>query len=74
MGPTRRRTSIAGEYWKQQFDHSGPDGCWFGCTMACAHGVPHFHLQTGPYKGEVVFVDGPEYETLGGAGFKLRYL
>jgi aldehyde:ferredoxin oxidoreductase len=59
---------IAGEYWKQQFDHSGPDGCWFGCTMACAHGVPHFHLQTGPYKGEVVFVDGPEYETLGGLG------
>ena len=33
--------------------------------MACAHGVPHVHLCTGPYKGEIVFVDGPEYETLG---------
>jgi aldehyde:ferredoxin oxidoreductase len=30
--------------------------------------VPHFHLQTGPYKDQVVAVDGPEYETLGGLG------
>jgi len=27
--------------------------------------VSHFVLQTGPYKGEAVFVDGPEYENLG---------
>lgn len=59
---------IAGEKWKEMFDFRGPDGCWFGCTLACAHGVPHYHLQTGPYKGDVVFVDGPEYETLGGLG------
>ncbi len=56
---------IYGPIWKDQFDFRGPDGCWYGCTMACAHGVPHFHLQTGPYKDEVVFIDGPEYETLG---------
>lgn len=59
---------INGELWKEQFDHSGPDGCWLGCTMGCAHGVKHYHLQTGPYKGELVFVDGPEYETLGALG------
>ncbi len=59
---------IAGEKWKEAFDHAGPDGCWYGCTMACAHGVSHYHLQTGPYKGEAVFVDGPEYETLGALG------
>lgn len=59
---------IAGELWKQMFDHSAPDGCWFGCSMACAHGVSHFHLKTGPYQGQAVFVDGPEYETLGGLG------
>lgn len=59
---------IAGELWKQLFDHSGPDGCWFGCSMACAHGVSHYHLRTGPYAGQAVFVDGPEYETLGGLG------
>ena len=59
---------IAGETWKQQFDKRGPDGCWYGCTMSCAHGVPHFHLKTGPYKDEAVFIDGPEYETLGALG------
>ncbi|MDO9085938.1 MAG: aldehyde ferredoxin oxidoreductase C-terminal domain-containing protein [Anaerolineaceae bacterium] len=59
---------IAGDIWKKAFDHSGPDGCWYGCTMSCAHGVSHYHLKTGPYAGEAVFVDGPEYETLGGLG------
>ena len=59
---------IAGEIWKNQFDKRGPDGCWYGCTMSCAHGVPHFHLKTGPYKDQVVFIDGPEYETLGALG------
>jgi len=62
---------IAGEVWKEMFDKRGPDGCWYGCSMACAHGVPHYHLRTGPYQGQVVFVDGPEYETLGGLGSNL---
>jgi aldehyde:ferredoxin oxidoreductase len=61
-------SKIAGEKWKLAFDHSGPDGCWYGCTMACAHGAAHYHLRTGPYAGEIVFVDGPEYETLGALG------
>lgn len=62
---------IAGAVWKPMFDKRGPDGCWYGCTLACAHGVPHYHLQTGPYAGAVVFVDGPEYETLGALGSNL---
>ena len=45
-----------------------PDGCWFGCTMACAKAADHFELKTGPYKGDKVCVDGPEYETVGGVG------
>lgn len=65
FGSTPQASKIAGEIWKDKFDHSGPDGCWYGCTLACAHGVPHFHLKTGPYKGESVFIDGPEYETIG---------
>jgi aldehyde:ferredoxin oxidoreductase len=68
FGSDPRAKQIAGEIWKAMFDHSGPDGCWYGCTLACAHGVPHFHLQTGPYKGETVFIDGPEYETIGALG------
>ena len=59
---------MMGSYWKELFDHSGPDGCWYGCTMACSHTVLHYHVRTGPYAGDVVFVDGPEYETLGSLG------
>lgn len=54
--------------WLKLFTQGVPDGCWYGCTLSCAHGVDHFHLQTGPYKGEVVLVDGPEYETIAGVG------
>jgi aldehyde:ferredoxin oxidoreductase len=49
-------------YWNL-FD-SGFDGCWKGCTVACAHGVKDFVPMTGPYRGKTVFVDGPEYETI----------
>lgn len=59
---------IAGDIWKPQYDLSGPDGCWYGCTLACAHCIPNFTLRTGPYKGQKVTVDGPEYETLGALG------
>ncbi len=41
-----------------------PDGCWHGCTMACAKTVDGFEVITGPYKGQKVTVDGPEYETI----------
>ena len=63
---------IAGDVWKPQFDRRGPDGCWYGCTMACAHAVNEYELRSGPYKGQKVFVDGPEYETLGGLGSNLN--
>ena len=54
--------------WKQLFTQGLPDGCWAGCQLSCSHGVDHFHLQTGPYVGEAVLVDGPEYETIAGLG------
>jgi aldehyde:ferredoxin oxidoreductase len=62
---------IASTVWESLFDLSAPDGCWYGCTMACAHGVQDLELQTGPYQGQPVFVDGPEYETVGGVGSNL---
>ncbi|MCB2178500.1 aldehyde:ferredoxin oxidoreductase [bacterium] len=62
---------IASTVWESMWDLSAPDGCWFGCTMACAHGFPDFVPVTGPYKGTKVFVDGPEYETVGGVGSNL---
>lgn len=57
--------------WESLFTQGVPDGCWYGCTLSCAHGVDHFHLQTGPYRGETVLVDGPEYETIAGIGSNL---
>lgn len=59
---------IHSEVWKSLFTQGIPDGCWIGCNMACAKGVDSFKLSTGPYKGQEVIVDGPEYENAGGLG------
>jgi aldehyde:ferredoxin oxidoreductase len=59
---------IDSSVWKGKFAQGMPDGCWAGCTLSCAHAVDHFHLRTGPYAGEAVMVDGPEYETVAGLG------
>jgi len=53
--------------YEQMFDR-GFDGCWRGCTVACSHLIKNFTLQTGPYRGQTVYVDGPEYETIAGCG------
>ncbi len=45
------------------FTQGAADQCWKGCSMACAKAVDDFQLKTGPYKGDKVCVDGPEYET-----------
>ncbi|MCK4236122.1 MAG: (2Fe-2S)-binding protein, partial [Candidatus Krumholzibacteria bacterium] len=45
------------------YTQNAPDGCWKGCSMACAKTVDGFEIKTGPYKGQKVVVDGPEYET-----------
>jgi len=59
---------IHGEVWKSKFTQGIPDGCWIGCNMACAKGVDNYILRTGPYKGQSVIVDGPEYETTSSLG------
>ncbi len=59
---------ISSKEFSKWFQLSGSDGCWFGCTLACCKVVPNFELLTGPYKGQKVVVDGPEYETVAGVG------
>ncbi|GAB4416384.1 MAG: aldehyde ferredoxin oxidoreductase C-terminal domain-containing protein [Anaerolineales bacterium] len=59
---------IDSSVWKEKFTQGLPDGCWLGCTMSCSHGVDEFPLQTGPYAGSNVLVDGPEYENAAGLG------
>ena len=54
--------------WKKNFTQNIPDGCWIGCNMSCCKAVDNFELKTGPYKGNIVTVDGPEYENAAGLG------
>lgn len=67
-GSHEKARQMASWVWGQKFTQGIPDGCWFGCTMACAKAVDGFELKTGPYKGHKVIVDGPEYETVAGVG------
>ncbi len=62
--------ALGQEVFRGLFD-KGYDGCWVGCTLACAHGIKDFVPSTGPHKGQRVFVDGPEYETIAGCGSNL---
>jgi aldehyde:ferredoxin oxidoreductase len=58
--------AISSSVWRERFGQKMPDGCWLGCTMSCSHAVDDVPLSTGPYKGDKVLVDGPEYETAAG--------
>ena len=59
---------IHSEVWKSRFTQGIPDGCWIGCNMSCSKGVDEYLVRTGPYAGQKVIVDGPEYENAGGLG------
>ncbi len=50
------------------FTQGMADGCWYGCSLACCKAVDNYKPRTGPYKGQPVCVDGPEYETAAGCG------
>ncbi len=68
FGAHSETNKIDSTVWKNAFTQGLPDGCWVGCTLSCSHAVDHFHLRTGPYSGDSVNVDGPEYETVAGLG------
>jgi len=59
---------INGDVWEARFTQGLPDGCWYGCTLSCSHAVDGYTVRTGPYEGQTVIVDGPEYETVAGVG------
>jgi aldehyde:ferredoxin oxidoreductase len=68
FGSHPEAAEIDAHIWEQKFTQGLPDGCWPGCTLSCSHSVDHYHLRTGPYQGDPVLVDGPEYETIAGVG------
>jgi aldehyde:ferredoxin oxidoreductase len=59
---------IDSSVWKRHFTQNVPDGCWIGCNMSCSKGIDNYLVRTGPYKGQEVIVDGPEYENAAGLG------
>ncbi len=67
FGSHPKSSEIGEEVYVKKFDR-GFDGCWVGCAMSCSHAVKDFQLKTGPYKGQRVLVNGPEYETVAGLG------
>ncbi|MHA1818728.1 MAG: aldehyde ferredoxin oxidoreductase family protein [Candidatus Heimdallarchaeota archaeon] len=62
--------TLWGDHYEKIFTNTGKgwDGCWRGCAINCAHCVEGYELKTGPFKGQKVLVDGPEYETIAGCG------
>ncbi|MDD2331861.1 MAG: aldehyde ferredoxin oxidoreductase C-terminal domain-containing protein, partial [Candidatus Cloacimonetes bacterium] len=63
--------ALASWEFKKLFTQNMPDGCWFGCSLSCCKAVDNFIPRSGPYKGQSVCVDGPEYETAAGCGSNL---
>lgn len=67
-GAHKDAKKLASWEWEKLFTQGIPDGCWYGCTLSCSKAVDNFIPRTGPYKGQKVIVDGPEYETVAGVG------
>jgi aldehyde:ferredoxin oxidoreductase len=70
-GSHSQTEEINSETWEEWFTQGLPDGCWYGCTLSCSHAVEGYELKTGPYAGDQVMIDGPEYETIAGCGSNL---
>jgi aldehyde:ferredoxin oxidoreductase len=68
FGSHKDAGNVHSEVYKSLFTQNMPDGCWIGCNMSCAKTVDGYELKTGPYKGQKVVVEGPEYETAASLG------
>ncbi|HEY78013.1 MAG TPA: aldehyde:ferredoxin oxidoreductase [Dehalococcoidia bacterium] len=56
---------FASVFLDRYFSKNIPDGCYYGCNLACAKGAENIELTRGPRAGDRVDIDGPEYETVG---------
>ncbi|MFC2039242.1 aldehyde ferredoxin oxidoreductase C-terminal domain-containing protein [Chloroflexota bacterium] len=56
---------FADVFLERYFSKKMPDGCYYGCNLACAKGAENVELTRGPQAGQKVSIDGPEYETVG---------
>ncbi len=62
---TNSSNLFAGVFYEKYFSKKIPDGCYYGCNLACAKGAENVELTRGPMAGKIVSIDGPEYETVG---------
>ncbi|MFO7950760.1 MAG: aldehyde ferredoxin oxidoreductase C-terminal domain-containing protein, partial [Candidatus Fermentibacteraceae bacterium] len=67
MGSHEDAAGISADAFEGKFDAGMPDDCWLGCTLSCRKGVSGFMPKTGPYKGDEVLVEGPDYRAAAGA-------
>jgi len=56
---------FANVFLDRYFSKKIPDGCYYGCNLACAKGAENIELTRGLKAGQKVGIDGPEYETVG---------
>lgn len=54
---------FADVFLERFFSKKIPDGCYYGCNLACSKGAEGVTLTRGPQAGRLVGIDGPEYET-----------
>ncbi len=79
FGSSEQSQNISGKVFEREvFKQNVPDGCYPGCNLACTKGCENYVLQTGPFAGTRVGVDGPEYETAATASnlgiFEIDYM
>ena len=68
-GQSKEADKIHSDIYRDKFYTQGmPDGCWIGCNMSCSKGVDNYLIRSGPYAGDKVLVEGPEYETASSLG------
>ena len=64
-GQSSEAPKVFGSVFRDRyFSQKMPDGCYYGCNLACAKSVEKVVLTRGPMSGATVSVDGPEYETV----------
>lgn len=68
FGSHKDTYKISSHKFQERVTQGMVDGCWYGCSMSCAKAVDNFVPETGPYKGQKVMVDGPEYENAAALG------
>jgi aldehyde:ferredoxin oxidoreductase len=49
---------FAGVFLENYFSKKMPDGCYYGCILACAKGSENVALTRGPQAGQTVSIDG----------------